>query len=119
LALGLAGFGLFGVLSYAVARRTPEIGLRIALGVSRSRVVWSVVQEDGAGWSFADGLLLGLPLALVGGKAGVRHVFGVGPYDARSIIAAVVVLLVVGLISAIMPALRAARVDPMVMLRQE
>src|SRR4030095_4237452 len=62
LSLGLAGFGLFAVLSYAVARRMSEIGLRMALGASRSRVVWSVVR-DGV-WLVMCGLLLGLPLAL-------------------------------------------------------
>jgi predicted permease len=117
LALGLAGLGFFGVLSYAVARRTSEIGLRMALGASRSRVVWNVVR-DGV-WLVIWGFILGFPLTLAGGNLVSSLIFGVSPYDAPSMIAAAVVLLVVGTVSAIMPALRAARVDPMITLRQE
>ena len=117
LALGLAGFGLFGVLSYAVARRTPEFGLRMALGASRSQVLRSVVQE--ALQLVAGGLLLGLPCALVAGAAASAIFLGVSPYDVGSLVAATLVLLGVGAACAVVPALRAARVDPIVALREE
>jgi predicted permease len=117
LALGLAAFGLFGVLSYAVARRTPEFGLRMALGASRSQVLRSVVQEGLR--TVAGGVLLGLPLALLAGAAAKAFFLGVGPCDVGSLFAAVLVLLGVGAACGVVPALRAARVDPMVALRED
>jgi putative ABC transport system permease protein len=117
LALGLAGLGLFGVLSHAVARRTPEFGLRMALGASRSQVLRSVVQ-DGLR-IVALGLLLGLPCALVAGAAVSAFFLGVSPYDVGSVVAAVLVLLGVGAACGLAPALRAARVDPVVALRED
>jgi predicted permease len=117
LALGLAGLGLFGVLAYAVARRTPEIGLRIALGASQSRVLWSVVRD--ALWLVLFGVCLGLPLVFLGGNLVSTLVFGVSPHDAASLVAASVVLVGVGVACSIIPARRAARVDPVVALSQE
>jgi predicted permease len=117
LALGLAGFGLFGVLSYAVARRTPEFGLRLALGASRSQVLRSVVQEGLR--LVAGGVLVGLPCALLGGAAVSALFLGVSPYDVGSLVAAVLVLLGVGAACGVVPALRAARVDPIVALRED
>ena len=117
LAIGLAGFGLFGVLSYAVARRTPEFGLRMALGASRSHVLWGVVRD--ALWLVMCGVLLGLPLVVLGGNLVSALIFGVSPYDALSVVAAVVVLLGIGAACGIVPAVHAARVDPVVALRQE
>jgi predicted lysophospholipase L1 biosynthesis ABC-type transport system permease subunit len=117
LATGLAGFGLFGVLSHAVARRTPELGLRMALGASRSNVLWSVVRD--ALWLVMCGVLLGLPLAVLGGNLVSALTFGITPYDAFSVVAGFVVLLGIGAACSLVPALRAARVDPMMALRQE
>jgi putative ABC transport system permease protein len=117
LALGLAGFGLFGLLSYAVVRRTPEFGLRMALGAPRSRVLRGVVRE--ALWLVLCGVLLGVPVAILAGVLASTLVFGVSPHDGLSLMAAVLVLVTVGFASSLLPALRASRVDPMVALRQE
>ena len=117
LALGLAGFGLFGVLSNAVARRTPEFGVRMALGASRWLVLWSVVRE--AVWLVLIGLGLGLPVVLLGGRLISTLLFGVEPFDVVSILSATVVLVSVGAVSSALPAFRASRVEPVVALRQE
>jgi putative ABC transport system permease protein len=117
LALGLAGFGLFGVLSHAVARRTPEFGLRMALGASQSRVVWSVVRD--ALCLVLSGVVLGLPFVFLGGTLVSTLVFGVSPHDAGTLVVAAIVLVGVGTACSILPARRAARVDPVVALNQE
>jgi predicted permease len=117
LALGLAGFGLFGVLSYAVAQRTPEFGLRMALGASQSRVLWSVVRD--ALWLVLSGVALGLPFVFLGGTLVSTLVFGVSPHDAGTVVVAAIVLVGVGTACSILPACRAARVDPIVALNQE
>jgi predicted permease len=117
LAIGLAGFGLFGVLSYAVVRRTPELGLRMALGAQRSRVLWGVVRDSL--WLVMCGVFLGLPLVVLGSNLVSALIFGVTPYDALSVLAALVVLLAVGGACGIGPAVRAARIDPVVALRDE
>jgi predicted permease len=117
LAVGLAGFGLFGVLSYAVVRRTPELGLRMALGAPRSRVVQGVVRD--ALWLVGCGVLLGLPLALLGSKLVTMLTFGVLPYDGMSLLAALAVLIGIAAACAIVPAVRASRIDPVIALRSE
>jgi len=117
LALGLAAFGLFGIQSYAIARRTSEIGLRIALGASQSGVVTSIVQDTLR--LVLYGTLIGLPLVAIGGRLASGLVFGVSPYDPLTLLAAVLVLVVVGVTASAGPARRASRVDPMVALRQE
>ena len=116
-ALGLAGFGLFGVLSNAVARRTPEFGVRMALGASRGLVIRSVVRE--AVWLVVIGLAIGLPIVFLGGRLISTLLFDVSPFDSLSVIAATLVLVTVGALSSALPALRASRVDPIVALRQE
>ena len=117
LAVSLAGFGLFSIVSYAVARRTPEIGLRVALGATRADVVSRVVGEGL--WLVGVGVLLGLPLALLAGRLLSTVVFGIGPYDAASLAVAIGLLLVVGAGCGLVPARRAIRVDPIAVLRQE
>ncbi len=117
LALGLAGFGLFGIVSYAVARRTPELGLRMALGASRSRVLWSVMRE--ALRLVLFGTLVGIPLVLVGGTLASTLFFGVSPHDPLTLVVATLVLVGVGMSCSAVPARRASRVDPIVALRQE
>jgi len=117
LALGLAAFGLFGILSYVIARRTSEIGLRMALGATPSRMQWSVMRD--ASRLVLYGVLIGLPLVAVGGKLAAGMIFGVSPYDPQTVLAAVGLLFVVGAAAAAGPARRASRVDPMIALRQE
>jgi predicted permease len=117
LALGLAGVGLFGVLSYTVARRTPEYGLRMALGASRTHVLGRVVRD--ALWLVVPGILLGLPCVFLVGRFMSALVFGISPHDGPSLAGAVAVLLAIGAACGVIPALRAARVDPIVALREE
>jgi predicted permease len=117
LALGLAAFGLFGIQSYAIARRIPEIGLRIALGAAPSEVVSSVVRD--ALRLVLYGALIGFPLVAIGGKLASDLVFGVSPYDPLTLVSALLVLVAVGATASAGPARRAARVDPMIALRQE
>jgi predicted permease len=117
LALGLATFGLFGIQSYAIARRTPEIGLRIALGAAPSGVLFSVVRD--ALRLMLYGTLIAVPLVVIGGRLASGLVFGVSPYDPASLLAAVLVVVIAGVTASAGPARRAAHVDPMVALRQE
>ena len=117
LALGLSGFGLFGLLSYAVSRRVSEFGIRMALGAPRSRVVWSVVRE--AMILVACGLAVGLPLVLMSGTLISSLFAGVDAQDWPVLAAAASTLTAVGLVASAWPALRASRVDPIVALRQE
>ena len=117
LALGLAGFGLFGILSFAVARRTPEFGIRIALGASTGRVLWSVCRE--ALLMVTAGVMVGLPAVLFGGLILRSLLFGVSPHDWRVFAGAGVALLTVAAVAAFLPAWRASRVDPLIALRME
>jgi ABC-type antimicrobial peptide transport system permease subunit len=117
LALLLAAVGIYGTLAYAVARRTREIGLRLALGARPGQVLTSVVGEalGFVAWS----LMLGIPLALAGGHALRTFLFGVEPQDVTAMAGACGVLAVTGIVAAYIPARRAAGVDPMTALRYE
>jgi len=117
LAVALAGFGLFGLLSYTVARRTSEFGLRMALGAPRQSVLWSVVRE--ALWLVAFGCLLGLPAVLASGDLVSKLFVGVSSRDWPVFLAVMTMLIGVGCACSAVPALRASRVDPMVALREE
>ena len=117
LALGLAAIGLYAVLSYGVARRTRELGLRTALGASARQTVRMVLAQ--AGRLTTAGLLLGLggAWAMSGLVRGL--LYEVAPMDPVSLLGAPAVLLAVALLAALRPALRAARVDPMEALRAD
>ena len=117
LALGLAAIGLFGVLSFAVARRTSEFGVRMALGASRSQIRWGVVRE--AQWLVLCGVLVGVPVALLGGHLASALFFGVSPFDVPTLLITALMLAGVALVCAVIPAMRASRVDPIVALRQD
>jgi predicted permease len=116
-ALSLACLGLYGVLSYTVALRTSELGVRMALGASRNEILWLILRQTLilCGIGIAGGLLL----SLMSAQAVRSLLFGLSPYDPATIAAATALLLAVSLASSMRPAWRAARVDPMVALRYE
>jgi putative ABC transport system permease protein len=117
LALALAVLGLYGVLSYAVTQRTPELGVRLALGATPRRVL-QLVMTDGLRLT-AIGLLLGMLAGAAIARAMSGLLFGVGALDPASFLGAIVVLLIVAAVASFVPARRAARVDPMIALRCE
>jgi putative ABC transport system permease protein len=116
-ALGLAGVGTFGVLAYSVARRTSEIGVRMALGASRAQVMRLVAGEGLrlCGLGVVLGLAGSVPLTrLLGGV-----LFGIGPFDPVALAAASAALVLVAVLACYIPARRALSVDPMTALRHE
>jgi predicted permease len=115
LALLLAAVGLYGTLSYAVERRTREIGLRLALGAPAGTVRRMVVGD--ALKLVASALVVGVPLVLAAGYSLRAFLFGVAPYDLAALGGAGAVLTVVALVAGYVPARRAAAVDPIVALR--
>ncbi len=117
LATLLAMMGLFGVMSNSVARRTGEIGLRIALGAQRRNILGMVLGE--AGTMLVIGLAVGAALALALGKTAGAMLFGLKPYDPLTILLSAIALATVAILSCYLPAHRAARLDPMVALRDE
>ena len=117
LALVVACVGLYGVLAYGVARRTREIGVRMALGASRGGVQWMVLRESLV--LLGLGFALGVPAALAATRLVASMLFGLRPADPVTMAAALTVMAAVSLAAAWVPARRAARVDPMVALRYE
>ncbi len=117
LALGLACLGLYGVLSYTVARRTAELGVRLALGAPRTAVLWLVLHQTLA--MAAVGIASGLLLSFAAGRTVRSLLFGLSPHDPVTMFAAAIVLLAVSMASGLIPALRAARVNPNDALRVE
>jgi ABC-type antimicrobial peptide transport system permease subunit len=116
-ALLLAAVGLYGVTAYTVAQRTREIGIRMALGAERTRVVQMVL--GGAGRRVGVGLILGLPLAVGAGKLISNQLYGVASWDPPALGIATIALGVSAFIAAIIPASRAASISPMNALRME
>ena len=117
LALVLAAVGLYGVVSYSVAQRTREMGVRIAIGASRASVLGLVV-SDGLRL-VAVGAGLGLIASLVLTRSMATLLYAVGPRDVSMFIVATVTLLVTGLVASYVPARRATRIDPVSALRAE
>ena len=113
----LAALGLYGVISYMVARRRNEIGLRMALGADRASVVRLVMKEGLV--LLAAGVAVGVVLALWAGRAAATMLYGVKAYDPVSLGVAVTLLGVIALAASALPARRAVAVDPMVALRDE
>jgi predicted permease len=113
----LACLGLYGVISYAVVRRTNEIGIRMALGATRNRVFRSILR-DGV-WMVAAGLALGLPATLASTRILSNRLFGISATDPLTFGVVVAVIVAVATVASLLPASRAARVDPMVALRRE
>jgi predicted permease len=117
LALVLASVGLYGVLGYSVARRTSEIGVRLALGATRGTVLRSVLRES---WTVVFvGSAIGVPAAIVLSRVLAALLYGVSPWDAAVLTGAVASVFVGATVAAILPAWRASRVEPLVALRHE
>jgi ABC-type antimicrobial peptide transport system permease subunit len=117
LALVLAAIGLYGVMTYAITRRTGEIGLRVALGAQQPDVVRMVLFD--ALRLVIVGLVVGVPLALASTRLLTAQLHGVGAVDPVSIGVAVSVLIASASVAALLPAVRASRVSPIVALRAE
>jgi putative ABC transport system permease protein len=117
IALLLAAVGIYGVISYAVAQRTQEIGIRMALGAGRGSVLWMVLRQ--AGVLLGAGAIVGLAGLAGMGRLLKGFIYGVSFADAGVLISVTALLCFVGLIAAWRPARRAASVDPMKALRSE
>jgi predicted permease len=117
IALFLALVGLYGLMAYSVSRRTREVGIRMALGAQRSDVVLLVLKK--AALLLALGLVSGLVASWFATRAMQAFLFGVGRHDPMTILSVCALLAVSGLIAAIIPARRAASIDPMQALRTE
>jgi predicted permease len=117
LALVLACVGLYGVTSYSVARRTSEIGIRMALGAQRTNVLGLVLR--GVMVQLVIGLAIGIPVALAGGQLLASQLYGVQSHDPIVLGLAAVVLAISALLAGFIPARRAASIDPIRALRME
>jgi predicted permease len=117
LAVVLVATGIYGTLAYRVARRTAEIGVRMALGAQRSQVVWMVLRSSL--WLTVIGLAAGAPLAALISHYLASVLYQVKPFDALTYIASVLGLALVALFASLIPAQRAARLDPVQALRTE
>jgi putative ABC transport system permease protein len=117
LALLLSAIGLYGLMSYAVAQRRREIGIRMALGANASRVMGTVVRD---GLRVAGlGVVAGLAGALLSVRLVGSLLFGVSTYDPTTFVGAATALVTVAMVACLLPAARAARTDPMVTLRAD
>ena len=117
LALLLACVGLYGTMSYAIGRRTREIGIRMALGARRTDILFSIVLETAI--VVAAGLLVGFPLTFAGTRLLKEQLFGLTPHDPMTTAAALISISAVTIFAGYLPARRAARVAPIVALRTE
>jgi ABC-type antimicrobial peptide transport system permease subunit len=117
IALLLAATGLYGVLSYGVARRTNEIGIRMALGAGKGRVIQMILRETGIMIVF--GVVAGVIFTAIGVQLIKSTLFGLGVLDPLTVVSAVAILTAVALVAGYIPASRAARVNPTQALRHE
>jgi len=117
LAVVLVATGLYGTLAYRVNMRTAEIGVRMAVGARREQVVWMMLKDSLL--LTAAGVLMGIPLAMLVGRALASSLYGVKPLDAVTYLSAMVGVAIVALAASAVPAGRAASVDPMRALRTE
>jgi putative ABC transport system permease protein len=117
LALVLAMVGVFGVLAYTVQQRQREIGVRMALGATSTRVMWLVFRD--ASWMIATGAIVGVALAALSGRLMSTFLFGVDPLDPVTFATVPIVILVTAILAAAAPAWRASRVNPVVAFRHD
>jgi ABC-type antimicrobial peptide transport system permease subunit len=117
LALVLASIGLYGTMSYAVGKRTRELGIRMALGAQRNDMLRMILRETF--YLVATGIAVGIPLAIASKRLVASMIFGVTVTDPVAISIAVLVMLATGFLAGHVPARRATKVDPMVALRYE
>ena len=117
LAVVLVATGLYGTMAYRVARRTSEIGVRMALGAQRGQVLWMVLRESLV--VCLAGVLVGLPLAYACTKVLRSMLYGLEPTDPVSVVVALASISLVAVVASLIPARRAASVDPLVALRYE
>ncbi len=117
LALAIASVGLYGTISYTVAHRTGEIGIRMALGAERGPVLWMVLRQVLV--LAGLGLAISLPIALGTSKFVASFLYGMKPNDPAAIALAVVILVIAALLAGGIPARRASQIDPMTALRHE
>ena len=117
LAVVLVATGLYGTLAYRVNNRTVEIGVRMAVGAQRRQVVWMVLRDSLL--LTAIGVVIGVPLASLTAKALTSALYGVQPYDSVSYLSAVCGVALVAIVASLLPARRAANVDPLSALRAE
>lgn len=116
-ALALASVGLYGLTSYSVARRTGEIGVRMAMGATRSHVLGMIMR--GAMLQIGIGLAIGIPITLLGGRVMASQLYGVKVYDPVILIFAVAILATCAALAGFVPARRASSLEPMKALRTE
>ncbi|HKF52129.1 MAG TPA: ABC transporter permease [Candidatus Acidoferrales bacterium] len=117
LAIILVCIGLYGIMAYAVAGRTNEIGIRVALGAQRKNVLWLVLKESLL--LVLVGVVIGVPIVFAAGKWISSLLFGVKSADPLALGLAMLLMFVVGVVACYVPAARAMRVDPMIALRYE
>ena len=117
IALLLSVLGLYGVMSFVVTQRTPEIGVRLALGATPAAALWLVTRD--AVVMLALGMSIAIPARWALGRWIEAQLFGVSPFNARMILLASAVLALVGLAAALLPGWRAATVSPVDALRAE
>jgi predicted permease len=117
LALIMAAIGLYGVMSYATSRRTSEIGIRMALGASRSSVLWMVLRETVS--LLVIGIAIGLPGAFAASRFISHRLYGITPADPLAIALALCVISSTALLAGFLPARRASRIDPIAALRYD
>jgi ABC-type antimicrobial peptide transport system permease subunit len=117
LAIVLVATGLYGTMAYRVSMRTAEIGVRMAVGARRAQVVWMILKDSLV--LTAIGVVIGIPLAMLVGRALTSSLYGVKPFDAVSYLLAVTGVAAVALAASAVPASRAAHVNPLTALRAE
>jgi ABC-type antimicrobial peptide transport system permease subunit len=117
LATVLAAIGLYGIISYSVARRTREFGIRLALGAIRGNILLLVMRE--VGWLVAIGACVGLPLSYVLARYVESQLFGIHAHDPWVLVGATFIIVLVAVLAGVIPAVRAMRIEPIRALKYE